>query len=64
MLMGCAAIEAEGSVEGVKITAIKGMWSISATIEAANWDATAMSRSASWQISCNSATLAGRVGRI
>src|SRR5436309_13041459 len=45
---GCAAIEAEGSVEGVRITEIQGIWSISATIEAANWDATEMSRSACW----------------
>jgi hypothetical protein len=62
--MGCRLIEAEGSVEGVRITEIQGIWSLPATIDAANWDATERSRSACWQISCSSLTLAGRVGRI
>src|SRR5579864_1437093 len=43
---GWGAIEAEGSVEGVKITDIKGMCNKSATMEAANCGAAAISRSA------------------
>src|SRR6516162_3988477 len=61
---GWAAIEAEGSVEGVRITEIQGMCNDSATMEAANCGATEMSRSACWHISRNSVTFAGKAGRM